>query len=307
MTLHRVRSGSPASNELARSLRLPHVTALVAGTIIGATIFVQASDIAALVPSIPIILLTWTISGLLALFGALVCAELASAFPRAGGVYVFLQEEYHPLLGFLWGWTMFWIMHTGVIAVLAMVCARYTAFFVPVGDRGTRLIAVGTILVISAINYVGVRFGSTVQALFTAGKLAAIALLVVAGLAFGSHAPMHLQHPAVSTSAVQQSVTVTGFLLALIAGVFTFGGWQNVTYLAEETIEPERTIPLGLVLGIAIVTISYVALNGVYFHLLPLDRIVASQRVAADAAVSVIGTGGGAVIRAWSSSPCSVR
>ena len=134
-----------------------------------------------------------------------------------------------PLLGFLWGWTMFWIMHTGVIAVLAMVCARYTAFFMPVGDRGTRLIAVGTILVISGINYVGVRFGSTVQALYKqAGKLAAIALLVVAGLAFGSHGPMRLQHAAVSTSAVQRSVTVTGFLLALIAGVFTFGGWQNV-------------------------------------------------------------------------------
>src|ERR1700722_15996430 len=139
----RERPTSAAGNAaLARSLRLPQATALVTGTIIGASVFVQASEITALVPSIPVILLAWTVAGVLSLFGALVCAELTSAFPRAGGVYVFLRESFGPLPGFLWGWSMFWIMHSGIIAVMAVVFARYAAYFGPVGDSGTRVIAV---------------------------------------------------------------------------------------------------------------------------------------------------------------------
>src|SRR5579871_4906227 len=155
--------------QLARSLRLPHATALVAGTIIGASVFVQASEITALVPRIPVILLAWVVAGILSLFGALVCAELASAFPRAGGIYVFLRETFGPLAGFLWGWSMFWIMHSGIIAVMAFVFARYASYFGSFDDRGVRMIAVAAIVGISAINYVGVKRGSAVQTLFTAG------------------------------------------------------------------------------------------------------------------------------------------
>src|SRR5262245_63835264 len=123
-------------------MKLPHAAALVVGTIIGATIFVQASEVTALVPNIPAVLLTWAVSGVITLFGALVTAELASAFPRTGGIYVFLRESFGPLFGFLWGWSMFWIMHSGIIAVMATVFARYFTFFIPMGDRGTRAVAV---------------------------------------------------------------------------------------------------------------------------------------------------------------------
>ena len=106
------------------------------------------------------VVLAWAVAGVLTLVGALVCAELASAYPRTGGVYVFLKEIYSPLLGFLWGWAMFWSMHTGILAAIATVFARYAGFFVPLGDTGLRVVAVGAIVVLSAVNYVGVRFGS---------------------------------------------------------------------------------------------------------------------------------------------------
>ena len=143
--------------ELTRPLTRLNATAMVAGTIIGASIFVQPSEIARYLATPTAIMSVWLACGVLTLFGALVCAELASAFPRTGGVYVFLREIYSPALGFLWGWGMFWSMHSGIIAAIAMVFARYATFFVPAGDRGTRAIAVAIILVLSALNYVGER------------------------------------------------------------------------------------------------------------------------------------------------------
>lgn len=296
--------GTPAAgHELVRSLHLVQATALVAGTIIGASVFVQASEITALVPSIPVILLAWTVAGVLSLFGALVCAELTSAFPRTGGVYVFLRETFGPMAGFLWGWSMFWIMHSGIIAVMAVVFARYAAYFGSFDDRGVRMIAVASIVGISAINYFGVRWGSRVQTLFTVGKILAIVLIVTVGFAVGSRLPVHFQNTAalsapVAGAGLARTVTFTGFLLALIAGLFTFGGWHIVTYIAEETVHPERTIPLALMIGIAIVTACYVALNLVYFYVLPLDQVAASSRVAADVAVKLIGGSGGALVSA---------
>jgi APA family basic amino acid/polyamine antiporter len=296
MQPHVVVSGPTGGAQLARSLRFTDATALVVGTIIGASVFVQASEITQLVPSIPIILLAWTVAGILTLFGALVCAELATAFPRAGGVYVFLRETYGPLAGFLWGWSMFWIMHSGIISVMAMVFARYIGFFYPLDDRGIRAVAIGTILVISGINYFGVKFGGRLQTMFTVGKVLAIVLLLVVGFTVGSHLPAHFRYAENGSTFVGAPVTGEGFLLALIAGLFTFGGWHIVTYTAEETIDPERTIPRALMIGIGIATVCYVALNAVYFYVLPLDRVAASPRVAADAAVALIGSRGGAVI-----------
>jgi APA family basic amino acid/polyamine antiporter len=289
-------TGHAAPRELQRSLGLPHATSLVVGTIIGASIFVQASEIAALVPNIPAVLLAWTICGFLTMFGALACAELVSAYPRTGGVYVFLKESFGPVVGFLWGWSMFWIMHSGIIAVMAVVFARYAGFFVPLDARGIRALAVAAIVVISAINYFGVRVGGALQTAFTAGKLIAISLLVSVGFIIGSRLTTHFQYSASAPALAHHPVSTSGFLLALMAGLFTFGGWHIVTYTAEETVRPERTIPVALVGGILIVTASYVALNAVYFYVLPLDQVIASSRVAADAATVLVGARGAAVI-----------
>jgi APA family basic amino acid/polyamine antiporter len=287
------------AGQLHRTLRLPHATALVVGTIIGSAVFVQASEVTHHVPNIVGVLLVWVVSGILTLFGALACAELATAFPRTGGVYVFLREIYTPLAGFLWGWAMFWVMHSGIIAAMSMVFARYTAVFVPLDDGGMRAVAVGAILVNSAINYAGVRRSSMLQTSITATKVLAVALIVIVGFAVGSQLPSHYQYSADGTPGIGLSgVPLSEFLLAVVAGLFAFGGWHVVTYTAEETVAPERTIPRALGIGIAIVTAAYVALNAVYFYILPVDKVLASTRVAADAAAVVLGSPGALTISA---------
>ena len=276
---------------LQRAIGLPSATALVVGTIIGSSIFVQASEITNLVPDPLAVVLAWAVAGVLTLIGALVCAELASAYPRTGGVYVYLREIYSPLLGFVWGWATFWSMHTGILAAIATVFARYAGFFVPLSDTGLRTVAIGAILVLSAVNYVGVRFGGRVQTAFTVVKVLAVMAIIVLGWALSGDPP---SAPATALA----PVTLTNFSLAVAAGLFAFGGWHMVTYTAEETINPTRTIPRSLMIGIAIVTVCYIGLNAIYLRVLPIEKVMTSTRVAADTFEVLVGTGGAGVISA---------
>ncbi|MCH7601701.1 MAG: amino acid permease, partial [Planctomycetes bacterium] len=229
----------------------------------------------------------WGCAGILTLIGALVCAELSSKFTESGGVYVYLREVYGPPLGFLWGWAMFWIMHSGIIAIIAVVFARYTAYLFPLSETGEVMTAITAIWVLSIINYIGVRHGSTLQALFTLAKLLTLAIIIIIGFAWGSKLPAHFVTPS-----DPGPVTVSNFFTALVAGLFAFGGWHMVTYNSEETVDPKKTIPRALVMGTLIITACYVAMSTVYFYVLPLDKVAASKQVAADAAEVVIGSGG---------------
>jgi len=292
-------ASSAAPGRLRRAIRLPHATAMVVGTIIGTAIFVQPADVTGQVPSVGGVFAVWIVAGVLTIFGALVCAELASVFTRSGGVYIYLNEAFSPALGFLWGWAMFWTMHSGIIAAIATVCGRYTAYFVPLDDNGIKGVGVAVILILTAINYVGVRQGSTLQTVFTVGKIIAIVAIIVSGLVFGGAAHQRVLEAA-NTSAGQPAtaVGVSEFLLALVAGLFAFGGWHMVTYNSEETVAPRCTIPRALIFGTATVTVCYVAMNAIYMWVLPLDTIRASTRVAADAADAIWGSGGGAMMSA---------
>ena len=261
---------------------------MVVGTIIGASIFVQPSLVSGAVGSTAGVLFVWACAGALTLIGALVTAELSSAYPKTGGVYVFLKEAYSPAVAYLWGWAMFWVMHSGIIAAIASVFARYLGHFFPFGDQGMRVAAVGAILVLSAINYVGVRQASALQTFFTAIKLLAVAGVIVLGLWYFVAAD-------VTTGAatnVRADFTAGAFAQAMIAGLFAFGGWHMVTYAAEETQDASRTIPRSLMLGTTIVTVAYIAINAAYLAVLPLEKVVASNRVAADFADAVLGSGG---------------
>jgi APA family basic amino acid/polyamine antiporter len=278
---------------LRRAIGPPHATALVVGTIIGASIFVQPSEITGRVPSLSGAMAVWLVSGILTLLGALVVAELGAAFPETGGIYVFLRELLSPLVGFLWGWAMFWTMHTGILAAIALVFARYLGYFVPLGPTGAKLVAAGAILALSAINLIGVKPGSRLQTALTAIKVAAIVFLIAAGLAFGPREAMTASATGASLSA---GASFGDFLLALAAGLFAYGGWHMVTYSAGETSEPHRTLPRALIAGTLIVTACYMALNAIYFHVLPLETVIHSDRVAADAADAILGSGGGAVL-----------
>jgi APA family basic amino acid/polyamine antiporter len=226
----------------------------------------------------------------LTLVGALVCAELASVYPRTGGVYVFLREIFSPSLGFLWGWAMFWSMHSGIVAAIATVFARYAGTFVALDDAGTRIVAVGAIVVLSAVNYAGTRAGSQVQAAITLVKVAAVAVIIGLGWA------LSLGAGAASAEGAAGPVTAGGFLLAVSAGLFAFGGWHMVTYTAEETVDAERTIPRALMMGIVVVTVCYVGLNAVYLRVLPVPEVIQSPRVAADTFARLVGGGGAGVI-----------
>jgi basic amino acid/polyamine antiporter, APA family len=276
--------------QLTRAMRLPDATAMVVGTIIGASIFVQPSEITRLVPTPAGIALVWVLAGVLTMIGALICAELSSALPRTGGVYVFLREIFGRPVGFLWGWAMLVSMHTGIIAAIAVVFARYVDYFVPVGPLGIRIVAVAAVLGLSAFNCLGIRQGSRLQTLVTGAKLAAVAVLIAAGLLL---TPAAHEAP---LAAVPADVGAAEILLALVAGLFAFGGWHMVTYTAEETVDPERTIPRSLVLGTLIVTACYVALNAIYLRVLPIDRVTASTRIAADAAEALVGPVGGTLV-----------
>jgi APA family basic amino acid/polyamine antiporter len=277
---------------LNRSINTLHATALVVGIIIGASIFVQPSVITGAVPTTAGVYSVWIVSGLLTLCGALIAAELASAYPQAGGVYVFLREAFSPALGFLWGWAMFWTMHTGIIAVIAMVFARYAAFFVHVGDAGMRVLAVIAIVILTGVNYIGVKQGSLVQTTFTILKVTAVVAIIIVAFA------LRPADPCAAGCNIGGSLSATKFPLAVVAGLFAFGGWHMVTYAAEETRDPERTIPRALAVGVGIVTVCYIALNAAYFHVLRPDQIASSSRVAADAADAVLGRGGAAVMSA---------
>jgi len=266
---------------------------MVIGTIIGASIFVQPSLVSGAVPSITGMLLVWAVAGILTLIGALVTAELASAFPGTGGVYVFLRESYSPAVAFLWCWAMFWSMHTGIIAAIAMVCARYIGFFIPLDDTGLRVVAIIAILLFSAINYVGVRHGTAVQTAFTAVKIAAVVLIAFAGLVVAGAVP-----PPSTASAPTIIPSLRSFVSATVAGLFAFGGWHMVTYTGDETVDARRTIPRALVIGTLAVTASYIAVNAAYLAVLSPAAVAASNRVAADFADRVLGTGGAAAMSA---------
>lgn len=265
---------------------------MVVGTIIGASIFVQPSEVTSQVHSVGGVLLVWFLAGLLTLIGSLVCAELASTFTRTGGVYVYLSEAFHPALGFLWGWAMLLTMHSGIIAAIATVFARYTGTFIPMSQTASRAVAIAVIIVLSVVNYAGVRHGSRLQTLFTTGKLLAVLGIVLAGFALGGRVDAHFAGSATPGN------TLGGYLLAMVAGLFAYGGWHMVTYSSEETVEPAKTIPRALLIGTLVVTVSYMAMTAVYLYVMPLDQVAASSRVAADLADTLLGSGGAGAMSA---------
>ncbi|HUG42242.1 MAG TPA: amino acid permease [Longimicrobiales bacterium] len=281
--------------QLRRALGLVQSTALVVGIIIGASIFVQPSEIMREVPSVAGIFVVWTAAGLLTLAGALICAELASAFPESGGVYVFLRRTIAPSAAFLWAWAMFWSMHSGIVAAIAMIFGRYTVQLLPFGDDAIRPLAILAILLVSAINYFGVQHGGRLQAAFTLGKVAVIALMIAVAFSLG---PAPGTPPAALSGATTapSGAGPGAYLVAIAAGLFAFGGWHMVTYAAGETVDAARTIPRALVIGIGVVVGAYIALNAAYLYVLPLEVVIGSSRVAADAADAVLGGGGAAFV-----------
>jgi basic amino acid/polyamine antiporter, APA family len=272
-------------------MTLVHATSMVIGIIVGASIFIQPSEITRLVPSTLGLMMVWLAAGALTLCGALVCAELSAVFPDTGGVYVFLKKIFSPALGFLWGWGMFWSVHSGIIAAIAVILARYAGYFAPLGENGVRAVAVVAILGLSFLNYMGVKQGSLVQVVLTTAKLVAVAAMILLIFIAGGTARRGLP-----PSPAPSEIPIIDYGLAIAAGLFAFGGWHMVTYSAGETHDPKRNIPRALLIGVLAVTGIYMLLNAAYIYVLPLSQVATSTHIAADATERVLGTRAGGAI-----------
>jgi amino acid transporter len=255
-----------------KALTLFDSTCLIVGIIIGAGIFQVAPDIARGTGTWYWFLAIWVAGGLLSLFGALGYAELASAYPQSGGDYIYLGRAYGRWAGFLFGWIQTAIVRPGDIVVMAFIFANYaSAIYGPLGASSRMFYAIGAVALLTAINILGVREGKWTQNLLTSAKvLGLVAIVVVALLA-----------PRGTAAPVEQA---GGFPLsvALILVLFTFGGWNEMAYVAAEVRNPGKNIVRALVLGTVAVTVLYLLVNGAYMYTLGFDGLAASETVAAD-------------------------
>jgi basic amino acid/polyamine antiporter, APA family len=278
--------------ELRRSLTLFDMTMIAIGGTIGSGIFLTPSLIAGALPSPVLIIAAWLVGGLMAMAGALTFSELAALMPRAGGQYIYLTEAYGGLVGFLFGWAYFLVCNAGGLGALSIAFATYAGYFVPLGPVGTKLLAIGGLLLLTTINVLGAKAGAIFSDVFTVLKIAGIAGLIGVGFALGSS-------QTTTFSIMPGSVPgglAGGFATAMVGVLWSTGGWQHATYASAEVKNPRRTLPLAMVIGTVAVTLIYVLVNVAYMFLMTPAEIAASPRVAADAVSRVLGGRGGAAI-----------
>jgi len=271
-----------------RRLGLFSGTMAVVGGIIGGGIFRTPATVAERLPTSGMILFAWVLGGIVALIGAFCWGELGQRRPRAGGGYVYLRETFGPLPAFLYGWTLVLVIATGAIAAVAVTFADYTLALAGLPHRYSVPLAVAAIVLLAGISYAGVKPAAITQNIFTVLKLAALALLIGAGVFAAAPSP--------SVTALAPHPSALG--AALVPILFTYGGWQQTNFIAEEIIEPERNLPRALVLGVAIVVTVYLLTNYVYLHVLGVQALGESTAPAADTMRTLLGPTGGRIIAA---------
>lgn len=289
------QSQHPQQPTLGHDLTRLDAVMILVGSVIGSGIFLVPSEIARATGSVGLMLAVWVIAGILSLFGALAYAELGSMIPHAGGQYAYLREAYGKLPAFLFGWTEFMVIKAGSIAAVAVAFAMYLGYFLPLDSAGIKIIAIACIVLLSAVNYLGVKAGAAVQNIFTFAKVAALAALVL--LAF------ILADPEKSSFKPFWPEMFSGELLgsfgvAMVAALWAYDGWNNVTYVAAEVQSPQRNIPLALFTGMGMVLAVYTLTTLAYSYVLPLPVMAESELVAADTASIILGSAGAGLIAA---------
>ena len=283
--------------EFVRAISRLDATALVVGSMIGSGIFIVSADILRQVHSPGLLLVTWLLSGVMTLLGALSYGELAAMFPKAGGQYVYLREGISPLFGYLYGWTLFVVIQTGTIAAVAVAFARFTSvlwpwltpdvplgttvhFPQPIGDiivgfSRQRIFAIASIVLLTWINVRGVRTAAFIQTSLTAIKTAALAALILLGLTIGRNA-------AAITANFGPNFWAGGALTlailpvvgaAMVGSLFSMDAWNNVGFASGELKNPEKDLPFAMAAGVLTVTTLYVLANVAYLNVLPADAI----------------------------------
>lgn len=294
---------------LKRDLGVWSAASIVVGTVIGSGIFLVPQDMINYVGSPGMLFAVWIFGGLLSLFGALTYAELAAAMPEAGGEYVYLREAYGPFWGYLYGWTQMWVAKAGSVATLATAFFYYLANFrpeldgvfytlrLPIGPDGGpleirygQLLAMSVILVLAFVNYLGVKFGGGVQVGATAVKVGLIAAIIAIGLGTGHGSAANY------SSSISVPGGAAGFFAALVGALWAYDGWNNVSMVSSEIRRPQRSLPLALIAGTAIVIAIYLLANLAYFYVLPASDVAHSNRVAADMMRRIFGSAGAGAV-----------
>lgn len=296
------------TEKLVRGLTLMDASSIVIGTVIGTGIFIVPAYMAQAVGSPLLVFAVWIVAGFLSLAGALTYAELGAAFPEAGGEYVYIREAYGPLFGFMYGWTYFLVGKTGSLATLATGFALYLGDLLPLHKTYFRyaynffghpaaitlshqvLVAIGVICFLSIVNIFGVVTGGRLQSVLTLLKVGVILILVVLGLIMGQGS---IHNFSSHLTPVAQTGLLSLFGVAMIKALWAYDGWNNCNMVAGEVRNPQRNIPLALIYGTGGVMLLYLLANAVYFYILPIGRVAASPRVAADVARSFLGNSGG--------------
>ncbi len=266
---------------------------LLVGLTVGSGIFRVPGGIAAEVGSVGAIAGVWILGGVVALFGALAFAELATLFPRSGGLYVFLREAYGPLPAFLYGWTELLVARPASLGGLAMIFAEYARAFLPLGEGGVRVLAAAAVGLLALANLRSARWGMALQDATSAAKVAALGGLALALFLLGDPSGGALAGPPGLAPR-----TWGGFGVALVAALWAYDGWADTTAMAGEVRDPARVLPRALVGGILLVVAVYLAVNAAYLYVLPLERVAASPLLAADAATAVLGGAGASTVAA---------
>lgn len=288
----------PGGPAFKRELGLLDSTMIVVGSMIGSGIFIVSADIARTVGSPGLLLLVWLITGIITVMAALSYGELAGMMPHAGGQYVYLREAYNPLVGFLYGWSLFLVIQTGTIAAVAMAFAKFTAVLIPsLGEQSViaefasfkivaaQLVAIASIALLTLINIRGIHGGKIVQDVFTIAKIGALLTLIVLGLFIGRNAGAIIQNldgfwtaawTRVADGAIVSVQPLSGITLlaaigvAMVGSLFSSDAWFNITFTAGEVVNPRRNIPLSLALGTGSVALIYLITNIVYIMILPV-------------------------------------
>lgn len=301
---------------LSRRLGLFSAFTVVVGSIIGSGIFLTPQRIAAAVEIPGVMIGVWVLTGLLTLAGALTNAEIASEIAEPGGQYVFFRVLNGDLLAFLYGWCTFIVYQTGSIAAIAVAFARYFGYFVdlphlgpeleawrlplignitPCADIGVKLVAIGAIVAVATVNYFGVQFGGLLQNVFTTMKVSAIGAIILLGFAAGKGSTDHF-FPLWGMPASGDFLGAIG--IAMVATLWSYDGWNSLTYLAGEVKDPRKNIPRALIGGTIVVIVIYVLANLAYLYVLPIGEMAGSKLVAADLMEKVLPGYGGAFIAA---------
>lgn len=285
-------SGHPR-DRLGRSLGPFDAAMLVVASVIGAGIFFTPGQVAALLPSPAWILAAWAVGGLLSLAGALANAELGAMYPHAGGDYVYLREAFHPLAGFLVGWVTFFAIYTGTIAALALAFAEGLGARLDLSGAAVLAVAVGITLVVSSLNYVGVKWGARANNVTSMLKIVALLAFVLVGPFTGMGDASRL---VALPSPAEYSIEWTDFGRALSPVLFSYLGWNASVYVASEIRSPGRNVPLSLFLGLGICAGVYLLVNAVYVYALPMGSLMGVPDAGEAAGLALFGPVGGTLV-----------